>query len=293
MCVIVTSSNGKMPSNADLLEMERSNPDGVGLAWHDGEYLRSHKALTLTELEESLRKAEGCPYVLHFRFATHGEVAVENCHPFWLGQTAVLAHNGIIKDYGSEVLSDTRDYINRRLPQLIGDYRSQSWTSPDVIEAIETDIGTNKFAILDVWGDIAVINRKLGVTLPEYPDLWFSNDNWQWHYRGYNQTRIDARYYGRPKRSGKGYGYGYGYYGHAYDCGYDYAHNLGRTATADGYPIEDMPDIDAEPESYRGHCDFCSEYDTLHYLPIHYRDKLEENYLCRECFGEWMEELEP
>lgn len=36
MCVIVTAEKGSMPTIDQLTRMSETNPDGAGIAWHDG-----------------------------------------------------------------------------------------------------------------------------------------------------------------------------------------------------------------------------------------------------------------
>lgn len=261
MCVIVASKTGLLPTNEHLMDMAHANADGIGLAWHDGDYLRTQWGLRMADMETAFKAASGCPYVLHFRLATHGTVSTENCHPFWLGKHAALAHNGVLSGYGSRHLSDTRDYIARRLPQLVGDYTQRNWIDPVVKAAIGKDIGSNKFAILDVYGDLTIINDRLGVSLPEYPDVWFSNDYWhrdRWFRTKTLSTSASAS-----------------------DVDWNaWEADLERALALD------------ETDSYVGFCDFCNCKGTLHYCQSTYKGETEENYLCRECFREWSEYYE-
>lgn len=254
MCVIVASKTGLLPTNEHLMDMAYANADGIGLAWHDGDYLRTQWALQLADMAEAFKAASGCPYVLHFRLATHGAVSTQNCHPFWLDRHAVLAHNGVLSGYGSKHLSDTRDYIARRLPQLVGDFTQRNWIDPSVRAAIERDIGMNKFALLDVWGDLTIVNERLGIRLSEYPDVWFSNDYWYWD-RCFNPKTLSA--------SASAVNW------------IEWEADLARALTLD------------ETNSYVGFCDGCNCKGMLHYCQSTYKGEVEENYLCRECFREW------
>lgn len=43
MCVIVTAPAGAMPTTTQLALMSEANPDGAGIAWHDGQRLRRYR----------------------------------------------------------------------------------------------------------------------------------------------------------------------------------------------------------------------------------------------------------
>jgi len=97
----------------DLLLMEKENPHGGGVAWYDAEArcIWFHKGIT-AEYIFSLQQsgALSYPYLLHFRWATHGEIVPALAHPFVTGPRAlmgevhgkaqeVMIHNGVWNDY--------------------------------------------------------------------------------------------------------------------------------------------------------------------------------------------------
>lgn len=101
MCVIVTAEKGSMPTIDQLTRMSETNPDGAGIAWHDGNGLHrvrhSDNGKTLTFITEHWNELKATPCLIHFRLATHGAVNTENTHPFryTLGndEHGYIAHN--------------------------------------------------------------------------------------------------------------------------------------------------------------------------------------------------------
>jgi len=116
MCVIACGSRHTLTRAKPLKEilgnMARQNPDGYGalLTFPDGTYVLykdsdSKAILTNQAFFDDWEKADNC--YLHFRYATHGAVNFENCHPFDVGNNRWLFHNGIITGLGSKDVSDS------------------------------------------------------------------------------------------------------------------------------------------------------------------------------------------
>ena len=119
MCVIVTSQADTMPSLTQLARMSDANPDGAGIAWHDGQRLHRYRnednMKTLAFIMDHWQSLETSPFLLHFRLATHGRVCTGNTHPFRFrkgDRTGFIAHNGIAHSYTrGRHASDSRNAI--------------------------------------------------------------------------------------------------------------------------------------------------------------------------------------
>ena len=119
MCVIVTSQADTMPSLTQLARMSDANPDGAGIAWHDGQRLHRYRnednMKTLAFIMDHWQSLETSPFLLHFRLATHGKVCTGNTHPFRFrkgDRTGFIAHNGIAHSYTrGRHASDSRNAI--------------------------------------------------------------------------------------------------------------------------------------------------------------------------------------
>jgi hypothetical protein len=96
MCLIV---RGKVDSlyNLDLGDAARCNGDGFGI--HFGESVLYSFDFPGFDIWDVLDRVPiNATATIHFRFATHGTVNRENCHPFALGDGTFLMHNGILRD---------------------------------------------------------------------------------------------------------------------------------------------------------------------------------------------------
>ncbi len=178
MCLIIASETGKLPADDILIRGHIANPDAWGVCWSlDGkvEVVRGFRRKTMLA---ACHKAEGNPYLIHFRWATHGTRNVKNTHPFRLygaGIDLYMAHNGIlsIDTSGDKNKSDTHHFADILTSELT---TAPEWYQDLTTfqENIEDYIGvTNKVAFLDSSGAITICHRNMGF---EYsPDIWMSN----------------------------------------------------------------------------------------------------------------------
>lgn len=106
------------PLSYDYLKaMEEDNPHGGGVAWESRGSIFFLKGLTAKEIFELQEdKVIGYPYLLHFRWATHGDQIPELTHPFPIGPRALLGelsglvdklliHNGTWPSYATQATS--------------------------------------------------------------------------------------------------------------------------------------------------------------------------------------------
>lgn len=103
MCVILVCPENVRPNAQTLKNCERANPHGAGVAWREDGEVWWMKGLDAAEMSELICRITG-EIVIHFRWASIGEVSPKLCHPFPVTACAttrltgrarsVLFHNG-------------------------------------------------------------------------------------------------------------------------------------------------------------------------------------------------------
>jgi hypothetical protein len=185
MCLLITGKSAQI--RATLLDTKgllddifKSNADGVGAMYTNGKgALRTPKVLP-----KSLKAARAFiaslpkddrSIAIHWRMKTHGDIDLENCHPYDVlpGQVALM-HNGVLSqgNKADVTKSDTWHYIRNVVRPML-ELAPGLMTNAAWLDLIENDItGSNRFAIMNADGELSVLNKHTGI---EHDGMWFSN----------------------------------------------------------------------------------------------------------------------
>jgi len=196
MCVIIIN-HGKEVSFDSFEKMYQRNPDGIGIMFHDmlKDSIQAVKQLVSEEELYDFWRYTYLPIinnkhyrdvVIHFRYATDGDVNLENVHPYSFEVNGVMAyamHNGIMPNqYRGYSLSD--DYITSDTHNFVSLYLNNSnfnfgnLLSKKEISLVEEEIGASKLVVLaDGSEGLEVFNRKYFRKMPD--GNLYSNLNWQ------------------------------------------------------------------------------------------------------------------
>lgn len=187
MCILIHHPANVSFSDELLNDFYAHNSDGFGAMYSEGGKLVVVKTLGKPQEINALYKdaLKGRECIIHYRMKTHGDIDLENCHPYKVTDEIWMAHNGILS-MGNPVdktKSDTWHFIKYILrpaleanPMLIFD--------PDYQTYLEDMIGaSNKFAFMHSSGESVVINYDAGV---EHEGAWLSNTYaWSAHLHGH------------------------------------------------------------------------------------------------------------
>lgn len=186
MCMLTVIPSGIVPNCDGIFNGTVRNDDGHGYAiatpdkgmvW--GRYMNADQAVSAFEAARKLNP-EG-PAIFHSRWATHGVIAKDNCHPFKVGGDGktLLAHNGILPAQAqptpSDRRSDTRKFAESILPHM------GHLDNPETTQRIEKFMGMgNKIAIITVnpqyKDNLYLYNEDLGIWSE---DVWYSNSDFR------------------------------------------------------------------------------------------------------------------
>lgn len=172
------------------------NNDGHGWAVAAGSELLVGKSMVFEEaldefLEARMDLGDGSIAMFHSRFGTHGEEGEFNIHPFYMGESTVMAHNGVLPQkfwpgYGDR-RSDTRIFVDRHhafvdnpngVPSRRGAIRlGKKITKGNKLVFISVKSGQPKTRI---------VNADSGV---QVGGVWYSNDGYLTDYSWYGWSR--------------------------------------------------------------------------------------------------------
>lgn len=190
MCLLIELNKTTRFSDEFLIGVYTRNSDGIGVMWaEDGSlHFRKHLPKNAKDAVAFFRDvAEGKDCAVHFRMKTHGDIDFLNCHPYPVfgfdeehEHPMLLMHNGVLSTGNASDLtkSDTWHFIKDFLRPMLS-------LDPNIIydEAFNAKlgklIGSNRFAVMDYTGRIAIVNRNQGVM---YEGSWLSNTYaWAYH----------------------------------------------------------------------------------------------------------------
>lgn len=166
MCVLCVVKHGSpLPSRQDLLAMHRANPHGMGfvsksLHYKGMNFEKFYNRLQFVPKDEAI--------IIHFRYATHGSVCAENCHPFRKG-SMWFAHNGILDIKPRGNMTDSETAFQDILYPMAKEY---GIFSDELAATVNEIIGYSKFAFMDKSGDIMMFGD-----FKKYHGYWCSNLN--------------------------------------------------------------------------------------------------------------------
>lgn len=227
MCLLVNQPATTSFTDDFLADVYSKNKDGFGIMYAEGGEIHIYKTLPANAQDfiDFYRKhADGRDCVWHARMQTHGDVDLDNCHPYQVTDDIWMAHNGVLSAGNDNDMtrSDTWHFIRNVIaPALKGDpdlLLDADWQSfiGDVIG------GSNKFGFVRADGEVVIINKKSGV---EFVGAWLSNTYaWSTTKFGFQTPSYQGSGYGtKGYSSGREWWSGYGSYynGNVYASAYD------------------------------------------------------------------------
>ena len=287
MCLIIASPKGARPDSNLLLQAAIDNPDGYGIVWYDNG-LKVRKGLdTLDSLDALKAIPDGAPYVLHYRWTTHGKNNTDNCHPFKLGGWGYMAHNGVLQipTERNTGMSDTWHFAQ----YWVKPYLRQNPSYKQLLKMCEQFIGHgNKLAFLTHRGDVLIANESYGFW---EDNIWYSNAGSHWELENERNKKRKGKHDRYPTVCGA-YRYVYpnafgfdpildGNIGDAWET-----EVIAQATTFTQTPniIPKTADIGEPDIAFKGdgiECDFCG-----HYTEKLWFDANTKSYLCESCAEE-------
>lgn len=166
MCLAIYKPARAVIPTEHLFNGYECNSNGCGFAYSEKGKLHIVKGLfSFRDFLRQYKEKEECPMLVHFRWATHGDTNVLNCHPFSIlnGQFAMI-HNGVLPIHCSiKELSDTGNFAKLVMEPMLKNGLSPS--KPAFRFLVEQAIGhANRVAIMASNGNVTIFNEDDGET---------------------------------------------------------------------------------------------------------------------------------
>jgi hypothetical protein len=197
MCMLCVIPPNVIPSREKLENSALNNPHGFGFAIAVPKEKRiiSERTMNADESINQFLKLRGeYPegYAMwHARYATHGSMTIDNCHPFKLGgkdTRTYIGHNGILPtiEVKNDHRSDTRIFAEDILPSMGG---VAALDNEQMYNVIENFTSGSKICVLSVDPrakfQCYIIHEDKGSV--DSTGVWWSNDSCYLDY-GYSST---------------------------------------------------------------------------------------------------------
>lgn len=254
MCLAIYKPKNATLSKQHLKNGFRANDDGAGFSISDGKTLTTYKGFfdfdSFYATFKPFNRA-GVSAIVHFRFATHGAVNTDNCHPFQVSETISIIHNGVLAWRSNEKQSDTACFVADTL-QPVANHGMELFRNPAFRAMTEKAIGDhNKMVMLSACGEVVILNEHKS-------SAHWANGAW-WSNRGYESFSYpysdEATPYSWAEKKA-------GAWGKWDDESDDYSDTLDDAEVCETCAIDldagafDLADINARPVK-KGHCHFC------------------------------------
>lgn len=176
MCLIIHNPLGEPIPEEWIRNARENNPHGFGIMWPENERVNTIRGMMdVDSILSIISGLQGKQYACHFRYRTHGETNVKQCHPHKLiNDKLYMMHNGILGAFPAHpTQSDTALFAKSLRKEIYsGKFDYNLFFSDEVIESFNASVGSNKLLFMDETGRTAIVNEKLGAWKN---GVWLSN----------------------------------------------------------------------------------------------------------------------
>lgn len=191
MCMLCVIPPHVLPSREKLENSALNNPDGFGfaIAVPKEKRLIVERSMSADEsINNFLRLRAYYPEgyaIWHARYATHGTIDIDNCHPFYVGKDnmTILAHNGVLptEEIKGETRSDTRIFAEDILAKIGG---APALDNTQIYNMLEDFTNGSKVVVLTVdpraQHEVYLLHENKGNV--DESGVWWSNTSYELNY---------------------------------------------------------------------------------------------------------------
>jgi len=195
LCIIASVPRNTKLTKAQLSAMWDNNPHGGGIAYIDGDEVKVFKTLDKSEFINAyfnIAKEFGeRDMLVHTRIKTHGDICIDNVHPFQVNENTFMAHNGTIDEATPPSKFSEKSDTNWFVEHFMSHFDITALDDPHFIDMLGNFIGGgpmekhqwygNKLVFLTAdkrtKKDSYVVNAHLGQSPGK--GIWFSNGSFE------------------------------------------------------------------------------------------------------------------
>lgn len=204
MCLIIHSPKGTTIGMGLIEAAYSHNHDGWGVLAHLNNKLYVKKGFKLKKLKREVRKLneEDTEVLVHLRYATHGHVNIENCHPFPIGKRSYVMHNGILDHVPTHediTKSDTWHFAKKATKTF--PYLDEVIDDADFTYEIDMYTFGSRVAIMRDDGKVVRYNeedwhldKESGLYLSNLWSCTMNKSYYEWNSRSYSARDDDYEY---------------------------------------------------------------------------------------------------
>jgi hypothetical protein len=187
MCIIVYKPENKQVEKDVLKTCFESNNDGFGFSYVENESLYRLRSVSkdFEKFWSHYQKHQHKSLLMHFRVRTHGEINIENCHPYVINDDWVLFHNGTLTAYGKlahkrkDKPSDTLVFTENLMQPLLTKHpEAFSDEDSEIKFLVEDHIFPSRMALMNSSGKVILLNET-SASARWNEGVWFSNDGYK------------------------------------------------------------------------------------------------------------------
>lgn len=183
--------------------MENDNPHGAGLAWEQDGRIYFVKGLTAKEIFDMQEMGVvRYPYLMHYRWATHGDKVPELTHPFPIGPRALLGelagytdklliHNGTWNwhmEQAAKHVAKGNYELPEEIVSCVSDTAVAAWLAyynEDILDSVPwaTAVAEMRETMDEQGNPVRTMDITTRGTWYDKDGNWYSNLNWVPYYR--------------------------------------------------------------------------------------------------------------
>ena len=184
MCIAIAKTIHAALDRDVLQRCFERNPHGAGFAVaKDNQLIVEKGYFNFDEFWENFNAIQhGVPAIVHFRYASAGEINPRNCHPWLIDKNHAMIHNGTLWGFvcDNSELSDSGLYTKLVLRPI---FRKDKgfWKTKHGKFLLSEPLGErNKMIILSNKGEFSILNESAGEWDNEIEkNIWYSNDGYK------------------------------------------------------------------------------------------------------------------